>query len=218
MPVQPPVPQILGTEHPWLAIGAVGDGGAGLVIAGGIAGIEPAEEFSAFDVRLQIGAIIDRGRACDTVEVAGAIAPIGERRVPVDADEIDIAVGPERIEMEEDIVRAVGWPITVVVRPIGGVAHLHAAAENALHIGGEGLQPRHCREVGRAVTHRTERAELRSDQEGVDGPGIDRVHRSAELGVVQDEPAQAPFGRAGIAGRYRIGAGVYRHRDMRGQA
>ena len=146
--------------------------------------------------------------------MAGAVAPIGERRIPVDAHEIDIAVGPERIEMEEDIIRSVGRPITVIVRPVGGVAHLHSAAENGLHVSGECFQPRDSREVRGTVAHRAERAEFRSDEEGVDGSGIDRVHRRAEPGIVQDEPAQTPFDRAGIAGRHCISAGVDRHRDV----
>ena len=41
-------------------------------------------------------------------------------------DEIDIGIGPERIEMEEYIIRAIGGPVSIVVGPVSGVAHLDA--------------------------------------------------------------------------------------------
>jgi hypothetical protein len=51
-----------------------------------------------------------------------AIAPIGEWHVVVDANEIDVAVCPERIEMEEHVARAVAGLVPEIFRPIGGIA------------------------------------------------------------------------------------------------
>ena len=56
------------------------------------------------------------------VEMLVAVAPVRERHVVVDADEVGVRVGPERVEVEEDVARAVGRVVPEVLRPVGGVA------------------------------------------------------------------------------------------------
>jgi hypothetical protein len=111
--------------------------------------------------------------------------------------------------VKEEIARAVTRIVVVVLGPIRRVPDLHAGAEDRLHIGGERLQFRHRGEIRRAVTNRRERLELRADQEGVYRAGVDRVHRDAELRVVQDETPEAPFIRSRIEFRDRAAAHVH---------
>jgi len=74
-------------------------------------------------------------------------APVGDRHVIVDPDEIDIRAGPERIEMEIDIVRAVVGPEVRVFAPVRGVADLASGPHDRLHVGGERGHVRDRREI-----------------------------------------------------------------------
>ena len=105
MRVRPPGAQILVAEDPRLGRRAVGDRGADLRGAIGRAGIEPVEAFAARDVRLQVGPVVDRGPALGRVGMLEPVAPVRQRHVVVDADEIDLRIGPERIEVEEHVAR-----------------------------------------------------------------------------------------------------------------
>ncbi len=69
--------------------------------------------------------------------VVGAVAPVGERPVDVDADGVDVGGGPERVEVEVDVAGAVGRLVAEVLRPVGGVGDLGGRAEHGLHVGGE---------------------------------------------------------------------------------
>ena len=142
---------------------------------------------------LQIGEIVDRGRAGEAVEVARAVAPVGERPVDVDADGVDVGRGPQRVEVEVDVARAVGRLMAEVLRPVGGVGDLGAGAEHGLHVGGERRERGDERIGAGAVAHPGEAAHLRADDEGVDAAG-----RGGEVGVVQDEAAVGPLGGAGV--------------------
>jgi hypothetical protein len=74
------------------------------------AGIEPVEALAARDVGLQVAAVMDRGPALEGIGMIEAVAPVGERHVVVDADEIDVGVRPERVEVEIDVAAAIpGW-------------------------------------------------------------------------------------------------------------
>ncbi|MBN9009901.1 MAG: AAA family ATPase, partial [Rhizobiales bacterium] len=137
--VQPPIPNVLCSIDPRLAVGAVGDRRARLGVAVGVAGVEPVEILTALDVRLQIGPLIDRGGR-QRIEM-GRVPPVGERHVEVDADKIDVRVCPERVEVEEEVAAAVVRLVAAVVRPVGGVADLHARAEDGLGVVGEVLEP-----------------------------------------------------------------------------
>src|SRR5437660_5663366 len=103
----PPGPHILEAIDPRLAVGAVSDGGADLRVAIGPARIIPVIAFAAGDPAAQVVAIIDRIDSGKPVEMLRAVAPVGDRHVVVDADEIDMRRSPQRVEMEEAVAGAV---------------------------------------------------------------------------------------------------------------
>jgi hypothetical protein len=109
---------------------AIGDRRADLRRPVGGRGIEPVEAFAARDVRLQVGPVIDRGPALLGIGMVEPVAPVGERHVVVDADEIDVGIGPERIEVEEHVAAAVARLVPEILRPVGRVADLGARPED----------------------------------------------------------------------------------------
>ena len=127
--VRPPAADVLVAEHPGLPCGAVGDRRADLRLAVGGAGVEPVEALAALDVAAQVVEVGDRVGARG-VEMVEPVAPVGERHVVVDADEVDRVVRPERVEVEEDVARAVLRVVPEVLRPVGGVAELGAGPED----------------------------------------------------------------------------------------
>src|SRR5205814_1297176 len=146
---------------------AIGDWIPDLRIAVGHTRIGPVEILAALDVRLEVGAVIDRIRSGKRVEVGIAIAPIGEGYVEINAHEIDIGIGPQRVQVEEEIAAAIRRLMATVVRPVGGVAHLHSPTRNRLRIGGQGLELIHRRKMRGAVTYGTEPSEFRPDDESI---------------------------------------------------
>jgi hypothetical protein len=135
MRLRPPGAQILVAEDPWLARSAVGDRRADLRRAIGLAGIEPVEPLAARDVGLQVGPVMDRGPARLRIGMVEPVAPVRQRHVVVDADEVDVGVRPERVEVEEHVAAAVARLVAEVFRPVGGVADLRARPEDAAHGG-----------------------------------------------------------------------------------
>jgi hypothetical protein len=115
------------------------------------------------------------------------VAPVRQRHVVVDADEIDLRIGPERIEVEEHVAAAVARLVAEILRPVGGVADLRAGPEDRAHIREQIPIGLHRRIGAGARADRGQPAHLGADQEGVDP-----ARRRAEMGVVQDHPAQAP--------------------------
>jgi hypothetical protein len=105
--VLPPAAQVLVPEDPRLTRGPVRDRGADLIPAVGCARVEPVDALAAGDVALQVAAVVDRRRARNGVGMLVAVAPVRERHVVVDADEVGLLVRPERVEVEEDVARAV---------------------------------------------------------------------------------------------------------------
>ena len=101
MRVRPPAAEVLVAEHPRLAVAPSVIGVRDLRVAVGGAGVVPVEALAAGDVGLQVGAVVDRGPALGRVDMVDAVAPVGERHVVVDADEVDVGVGPERVEVED---------------------------------------------------------------------------------------------------------------------
>ncbi|SUZ34100.1 hypothetical protein ROE7235_03882 [Roseibaca ekhonensis] len=132
--VRPPGARILVAEHPWLGGGTVRDGGPYLRRAIRRAGIEPVEALAARDVSLQVGAVVDRGPALGRVRMLEPVAPVRQRHVVVDPDEIDLRIGPERIEVEEHVAAAVAWLVSEVFRPVGSIAEAHTRPEDRAHI------------------------------------------------------------------------------------
>ena len=76
------------------------------------------------------------------------VAPVRQRHVVVDADEIDVGVRPERVEVEIHVARAIAGVVAEIFRPVGGVADLHAGAEDRADGSGQRLQ-RGNRRIGR---------------------------------------------------------------------
>ena len=101
MRVRPQVPQVLVTEDPRLGRATTGDRCPHLRGAVGGAGIEPIEALAARNVRLQTSPVVDRGPALEGIGMIKPIPLVGERHVVVDADEIDVGIGPERLEVKE---------------------------------------------------------------------------------------------------------------------
>ena len=120
MRVGPPADQVLVAKDPVLAVGAVGDRQALLRVATRGIGVVPVEALAARDVRLQVVEAVDRSR--HGIRVAGAVAPVRERHVVVDADEVDRRRGPERIEVVEHVPRSVGRLVPEILRPVGRIA------------------------------------------------------------------------------------------------
>jgi hypothetical protein len=52
------------------------------------------------------------------------VAPVRQRQIVVDADEVDIGVRPERVEVEIDVATAVLRMVAEVFRPVGGIPGL----------------------------------------------------------------------------------------------
>ena len=92
--------------------------------------IEPIIAFAPGHVPRQVIKVIDRAKAC--IGMIRAIAPVGQRHVVIDADEIDILVRPERIKVEILIRRAAGL-IAVIFRPIRGIADLAIRPQNGTY-------------------------------------------------------------------------------------
>ena len=115
------------------------------------------------------------------------VAPVGERHVVVDPDEIDLRIGPERIEVEEHVARAVARLVPEILRPVGGIADLRPGPEDRAHIREQIPIGLHRRIGGGARADRRQPRHLGADQEGVDP-----ARRRAEMGVVQHHAPQAP--------------------------
>ncbi|SUZ33570.1 hypothetical protein ROE7235_03342 [Roseibaca ekhonensis] len=185
--VRPPGAQILVAEDPWLAGGAIRDGRPNLRGAIRRAGIEPVEAFAARDVRLQIGAVIDRGPALGPVEMLEPVAPVRQRHVVVDPDEIDLRIGPERVEVEEHVARAVARLVPEIFAPVRSIANRRAGPEDRADIGKQVAKGLHRRIGGCARADRRQPRHLGADQES-----IDPARRRAEMGVVQHHAPQTP--------------------------
>ena len=157
--------------------------------------IIPVIIFAALDIRVQIGRVMDaRGVDGVEVEMRRPVAPVGEREVVVDADEVDVGVRPQRIEIEIDIVAAVGRPVIVELGPVGRIADLHRRPEDPRHVGGKRAQ-RVDEGIGRRAGADLAHADhFRADQEGRNAAGELR-----QPGAVQEEPAIRPFRRSVIA-------------------
>ena len=89
----PPLAQVFVAVHPRLIMRAIADRRADLRVAGLGRMVVPVIALAAFDVGFQIADIIDRGPVL-AVQMPLLIAPIGQRHVVVDPDEINLRVGP----------------------------------------------------------------------------------------------------------------------------
>jgi hypothetical protein len=69
----------------------------------------------------RLGTVVDRRRQYG-IDIVKPLAPVRQRHVIIDADEIDVGVRPERVEVEEHIAAAVGGVVPKVFRPVGCIA------------------------------------------------------------------------------------------------
>ena len=183
MRAAPPVPDVLDAEHPGLAE-AVGDGRPRLRIA--------AASSRNTNHRLRRRADCRRDSRCHrlsrqrAIELIGAVAPVGQRRVVVDADHVDRGRRPQRIERKPHLLRRRIDDMRAVFGPVGAVSDDGAATDNRLHVGRKLGQPRHRRVNAGRRTHAREISELRTDEKRIDTAGIRR-----ELRVVQHHAADS---------------------------
>lgn len=73
--------------------------GVRVCAARGIVGIMEVERFAAIEIAREVIPLMNR--ICNrAVGVIGCIASVGQRRIIIDADRIDVVGRPERIERE----------------------------------------------------------------------------------------------------------------------
>ena len=119
------------------------------------------------------------------------VAPIRKRHVIVDSHEIDLVIGPQRIEVQIPVAGTVLRLETEIFRPIGGIADL-GLWQQGPDFRCEGTQRRYCGKRARAPPDRGQ-----ATQFGPDAKRFDPTSGRAEGGIVQNEPSQAPV--VGIA-------------------
>ena len=103
MPARPPALQVLVAPDPRLAL-PVRNGRADLRQPMLVAGVVPVIALAAADIGAQVIDIVDV--APMRVEVRLALAPVRQRHVVVDADEIDVLVAPQRVQVEHRLAPA----------------------------------------------------------------------------------------------------------------
>ncbi|EGF95348.1 proteophosphoglycan ppg4 [Brevundimonas diminuta ATCC 11568] len=191
MPVRPPALQILITPDPVFAVGAVRDRRAPLRRPIRRAGVEPVIPLAARDLRRQIGRV-RRPFEIFGVPPAVAAAPVAHRRIPIDADVIDIRVRPQRIEVKPNL--SVPLPAEIL-RPVGGVAQLDPRPDHRPALRRQRPKLRHRRKAPVRIPRPGQPPHLRADQQAV-RPLIRR-----HPGIVQRQPPQPPTARRPEQGR-----------------
>ena len=196
MPVRPPAEEVLAAEHPGLAEGAIADRRPQL--QGAICGVAviPVESLATADIGLEIGRIIDGAPARQPIRMLITVAPVGERHVVVDADEAHLGRRPQRIEVEEHVARPVLRLMAGIFRPVGAIGD-ECAGQDRLHLARE--CPQH-RDEGKLVGLAPQRGEAR--KLAADEEGVHTSRQRAELRIMQDHAAVAPFRGARVVHRH----------------
>ena len=117
-----------------------------------------------------------------------AVAPVGQRHVVVDADEIDVGICPEWIEMEIHVAAAIAGMMAEILRPIGGIADLGPSAEDRAHGRREAFERGDGGIAAGTGADGGQTGHLRTDQESVHA-----ACSFAQMRIMQDHPAQRPF-------------------------
>jgi hypothetical protein len=125
---RPPVPEILGAENPGLAE-RIGNRRAVCARRASSVLIIEVVEFARAQIAAQIAAVVNRVRQ-RRIEMRAAVAPVGKRRVIVDADKVDIVVRPERIERKAHLLRRAVHIVRAIFAPVGGIGNFRFAADN----------------------------------------------------------------------------------------
>ena len=190
--VLPPAAQVLVTVNPRLPMGAIGDRRTALRRARLGRMVIPIKPFATRNITRQIVERIN-AVAMLRVQMICTVAPIGQRHIIVDTDEIDRVVGPQRIKVKEHIAAAILRVIAEIFGPIRSIADLGARAQK---------QPRFCGQRAKRL-HRDKAvprpADLRQPAHlGADAKGLYPACGFAQGGIMQDEPRHRPFLWAGI--------------------
>ena len=184
--IRPPASDVLVPEHPWFKVGAICDRRADLCRAGLWRVIKPVIALAALDVGLEVVKVVDAVPVLP-VQMTGRVAPIGERHVIVDADEVDVRIGPKRIEMKPDIVGSVLGMIAEILGPIRRIADLGLRPEYLACFRRERPQLLDRDKDAARPAELGQPTHLRSDAERLHPTGLRAKHR-----VVQDEPRERP--------------------------
>ncbi len=190
MGIAPPAGEILLPKDPGLADGAIRDRQALLRRPARCVGVVPVESLAGALATPQIGGVLLRTRL-SRVEMARPVAPVADRRVPVDPDRVDLGRGPERIERKAHLLPA-SQDMRAVLGPVRGVGETDGGTEHGPHLRGQRAERRHEWIDARGRAHPRQPDHLRADDEGIHAAG-----RLRQPGVVQDVAAEAPFGRLG---------------------
>ena len=118
------------------------------------------------------------------------VAPVRQRRIVVDPDEVDVGRRPERIEMEVDVAAAVGRMMAEIFTPVGAVGNARTSPQDGAHVGSERAKLLDKGKGVGFVAQGGEPAHFAADQEGIDATGA-----HSQMGVVKDQPTKAPVAR-----------------------
>ncbi len=187
---RPPAADVLVAVDPRLIIGTIRDWRADLRRLGLGGMVVPVIALAALDIGLEVVEIIDRGPLL-RVEVILVLAPVAERHVIVDADEIDLRIGPQRIEVKQMVpLRRL---IAEILRPIRRIAQFDLRPQERAHLSHQILEPLHKGKAARPPDLR-QPAQFRADTER-----LDAARRRTKRCVMQDKAAKAPLIGAVIA-------------------
>ena len=120
MGLRPPVPNVLVAPDPRFAISAIRNRFAQLQITRVLRRVVPVVPLSPGDVGFQVIQVVDRPPI--GIGMILSIPPVRQWHVIVDPDEVDIRIGPKRIEVEIEITAAVLRVIAEILRPVGSIA------------------------------------------------------------------------------------------------
>ena len=194
-------------------MGAIGDRAAQLGLGFQIAGVIPIIALTALDVRLQVTQVIDVLKR--RIGMIITRPPIGQRHIVINPDEIDVLIGPQRVQMEQNIARPILRVIAEIFAPICGIGDVDIRPQNSTHIGGQ-LNHRlnRWKRTG-VIADRGDPAHFRPDAKR-----IDPACGLAQMGIVQHEPPVPPVLRRTVipqiailptdVGQQRLGLGLVR--------
>src|SRR5690554_5925919 len=194
MRVFPPAANILVAPHPRLVIRTVSNRRANLRRRGLGRVVEPVIPLATLYIGLQIVQIIDRPPM--GIRVVLPLAPVRQRHVIVDSDEIDIFIGPQRIEMKIPVARAILRLIAEILRPIRRIADLDLWPQQRTHFCRQIYQCGDRRKAAISAPYLRQPAHL-----GTDTKALDTTHSRTERRIVQDKAPITPLVRATVVNR-----------------
>ena len=144
--------------------------------------IIPRIPLPAFDVGLEVVEVIDRIPFLRVQMIAG-FAPVRQGHVIIDADEIDVRIGPKRIKVEQAIPTAVLGLISKILCPICSIADLGVLSQQRTRLTCKVAEPLHSREDASCPPDLGQPAHF-----GADAKPFDAARRAAKRRIMQDKP------------------------------